>query len=393
MVTRLKRERGRTAVAGLFLLCGCRGVNPAFKADSQSNATPPPVRGEETSSGKTTPVETGVPTKNPVETNQTDSSNSPSPSTAASTTTHASQPATSSGVSTGTGTGTSTDYVVPRWDDIEPKPATSPSPGDLCNRGAKGCFIFDNHASTRVESQTPKYPGFYVTVTNGLAPPSKHTGNSPPLNGGVRLDSTNSNIASHFPYPRFKGQDFGIEIWYRSDPNPDYSNELNRDGEVRPVKLVQILTDIWLQEDPRNGGISCAMPTTSAKINIVPHPYQVGPSANSSNQGRPRDQLRVAACAISDSKIYVWSNGVMEPQHTNAKYQVTANILNQKIAFGGWVKGDIAAENFQALQGTIYMVRIWNNINYMRDAMVANLAHHKGSIDDGDISDLGSASP
>lgn len=345
---------------------GCRQTNPGFSVDQGSVPTTSIVASDPR-------LETQAPNPSSEPTRE-DLLTSSSPSQTTTITTQETTPSAGNSSSTSNpgptnkGTGSSSG-ATERWTPEIPAPDKNAGDDDLCSRGSKGCFVFKNHAAKSLESNTPGYPGISLSITNAQPPASDHPATKAPLDKGLRISGVSTHIESMVPYPRYAGQDFGLEIWYRSDPNPNYQND-------KSAMLVQVLSNIWIEENPNNGGIACGSWSTISPWHRAPHSYQVGPNATPAS---PRDQLRVAACVIAHGDLHIYSNGVMESvfdDPNEAQFRVDSDSVDQKIAVGGWVNGNSASENFQAFQGTVYMVRLWNNIRYMKDAMTRDLIYH-----------------
>lgn len=379
-----RRDAGPWGVAFAIALSAsaCRQLNPGFFLEDQQATTQQaspenthPVRDPQESSttgnNESTPEPTG-PAEPQTTTGEPTSTETQTTSFSSSHTT--STTASSSTSSTGTESGTTSANIITHWDTQFPLPDPNASATDHCLHGSKGCFVFADFQARSLESVTPGYPGIFLDISNGQAPSSSAGANAAksPLDKGLRIDGANTHIESRFPYPRLEGQGFGIEIWYRSDPNPNYTGD-------KPAMLVQVPSNIWMEEAVSNGGIACGAWSTKSPWTRALHGYQVGPNAEPDQAGRPRDQLRVAACILSQNQLHVFSNGKLTSEFKNqseGQFRVHANIIDRTIAVGGWVNGNDAAKSHQPFYGTVYMLRFWNNINYMKHAMVRDLNAH-----------------
>lgn len=342
---------------------GCRVDNPRFGQDlsAQSSA-------EQTNSDDTTTRKDTNHTKTAAATTE-QTAEQTTEQTTGRTTEQTTQPTTSSKENTASTTlsssasqDTTTDIDYPKkWNVILPTPGQNLSLPDHCKRGAKGCFVFKDPNQTVIESETPGYPGMKLKLANLGPPPPPSAFEQSPVRDGVRLNGSTSRIESTGPFPRYAGQNFGIEIWYRNDTSPTY-NELQ-------VMLFQVLETFWISANPHTGDLSCGLPLSSTVTETIHQtPTQLGDTTP--------DRLRYVSCFIHNGDAYLYTNETVQSKaigDRNRPFQVERDVTDKPYALGGWVTGNSASNIFQRFQGTIYMARIWNNMQYMQTSMSAEL--------------------
>lgn len=359
-----------------FCLSGCRQLNPGFFNDpgpipKATTADEDPLRGTQDTAQSTVTNKDEIATASkPTQTLETRPTQEDSPMTTLS----SESPTMSLSLSSSSDSSTE---IVP-WPTDTPAPVANASDEDPCLRGSKACYVFADHSASQLESVTPGFPGMFLSISGGLAPPaSGYASLKAPLDKGIRVGGDSTHIESTAPFPRYEGQDFGIEIWYRSDASTNYPEQPANQQTMKRVMLVQVPSNIWIDESPIDGGVSCGGWSSDSPWHRVQHPYKVGPTLSPPT---PRDQLRVAACVIAAGKMQVFSNGVLNVEFKDPNrgvFRVHSHSVDQRIAVGGWVDGNDAATNFLTFQGTVYMVRLWNNIKYMKDAMIRDLNYHE----------------
>lgn len=342
-------------VVFLALTCvgsGCRFDNPSFGLGG-------PVQPDSTSTARDKSTNSDT---------TSDRENSSTQNTSSSSSAESSSSSSSSSSSTGESTpdqDTTSEINYPaKWNTILPEPSASAALSDHCKRGAKGCFVFKDPTRTEIESQTPGYPGMKMRMFDLASPASSSSPLQSPEKGGVVLNGFSSRIESKNPFPRYAGQNFGFELWYRSALNPSYNE--------RDVMLFQILDTFWMSENSRSGEINCGLPLSSTTTQVIYEAQQ--------QRDRARDELRYVACFIHNGAAYLYSNETMVTKpigEGNRPFQVQFDVTDEHYAIGGWVQGNRAQETFQRFQGTIYMARMWNNMQYMQKAIAAELRARK----------------
>lgn len=218
-----------------------------------------------------------------------------------------------------------------------------------------------------MESKTPGYPGTNLRLVDLQPAPEPSAFEQSPGRQGVRLNGTSSRIESTGAFPRYAGQNFGVEIWYRSDPNPTYNE--------RPVMLFQVLEPFWISEDPLTGKVTCGFPV-EARVTTTLTEGDSNQAYNDTSTNQARDRLRYVSCFIYGGDAYLYTNEQVDKklaQDVKSEFEILTDSTDKPYALGGWVAGNQAANVFQRFQGTIYMARIWNNMQYMKQAMTTEL--------------------
>lgn len=359
----------RTAVLPLLVAIplvansSCRQLNPAFWDDVGSPATrldEDSVPDESTDSVAPESTSTAQDTRTEKLTTGPATASDEASSSTSDSTSSTSTPDEAS-VSSGT-----TSTASQRWDAEGPAVNVNAGDADHCEKGPTTCFIMRSAADTLVASGTPGHEDIQITSLGVKAPSGDYPSSISPLNFGVRFDPEVSRVQTNMVVPVYSGQDFGIEIWYRTDPEPG-------DFGGKKMMLLQVHHNIWLHEWP-DGGVSCFMPDQDGQPNELQHSFQAV------RDGGVRDVLRYIACFIHDGQGHHFSNGVLHSYGTQfqgagaSTFTIPEDQTSGKIGVGGPVAGDADGEKKHLrFKGTIYMVRTWNNVKKLQSAMVGEL--------------------
>lgn len=365
----------RTLLFGVgLLLGGCRSLNPEF-ADSESGSgaqdSAEDPRQDSSSAlstsgpGESLSGESAGATSQDRSTQDVDSSSlsqgsTDSPSTSDDAMASTDSPATTT--SSTTSTDTAQLPASPRWTS-QGTTVKATSFEDHCKKGATSCFILNQQSGLEIASGTPGHEDIKLSVSSPLAPASGYDTFVSPTGGGLGFNGGTSRLETVGDLPIYKGQDFGIELWYRRAPNH---------GFTKNMILMHLHQNIRIEEWP-DGGLSCYMPTDTGGVEQQQHAFK--PASGQ------MDILRHVVCFVQNNHVHLMINGKLQSNGPTTgsprSFLVTQDRPTGKMALGNWISsnknGPLAYTSFK---GTIYLARTWNNITKMKDALMQELPKH-----------------
>lgn len=338
-------------VHGLLSLGSCRALNPRFLEPADQATT----RGDEGPVNETT----GAVPPDPGATHE-DEETAGDSSTQGATRPPLGSSGSSGSTESSPGSMTTSTAPLEPWSTVAPAPITPSNPALPCTHGAKGCFLFDDSAATQLSGgQYLDHPEMFLSLRNvGVGRPlseAQKTELVASFPGGVGFDEQNSRVRSSVPYPFYREQDFGVEMWYTRN-SPYVSG-------VDDIMLLHVPGILELVESRENGGVTCRIISSQGEI---PRETKVQPT-------NPED-LRYIACFVFQNSVFLYTSGEWSsvgPQGANEEMSVDAKLKSHQRTPGFSVGGRFESEPVLTpscctrLDGTVYMVRVWNNIRYL----------------------------
>lgn len=224
-----------------------------------------------------------------------------------------------------------------------------------------------------------------LAATSLVAPVQSPSDAMSPLNGGIGFSGQASVLESTAGYSLLSGQEFAVEIWYRTSPDAMNSG-------TKPMMVFQLPGSIWLSQDRNTGDLSCSMPVVSGNVDQEVNNYTI----NSGSRPLSLSGLRYVSCFFFNKSAYLYTNGVLSKRDINVpgdEFGIASDLFNLPFAVGRWVEGKNSKEIFAPFHGTIHMIRLWNNVALMQDAMVPLIQAHGLSTGPLETVDLGEFPP